>query len=149
MIRLTRQQYAELNQGNVRAVPRPAVETPAARELRRAIAAEKRERLELMLLDQIKAARLPVPERNAKIKGTSKGYQFDFVWAGHKQRLVVECHGLLYGEGQRGDHQNPKGIERDTQKLCEAVTLGWRYLAVTRAQIESGKAIEWIERLLR
>lgn len=143
MVRMTMQEYAALNRGDLP----PQVETPAARQLRREVAREKRERLEVMLLSQIRAARLPKPERNLRIKGTSKGWRYDLVYK--RARLVIEVMGLLYGAGERGGHQTPAGYQRDTVKAAEAVVLGWRYLAVTREQIEDGRAIFWIETLLR
>jgi len=149
MVRMTQTEYELMmkQRGDVRAVEQAQADTPAKKQLRREQAREKSERLELMLLNQINAAGLPKPKRNAVIEGTGKAYKFDFVWS--KQRLAVEIHGILYKPGERGGHQTPQGLQRDLTKLCEVAVQGWNYLAVTREHIESGQALAWIEQLLQ
>lgn len=128
-------------------------EPPARARLRKEQAREKRERLELMLLNQVRAADLPEPERDKPVlKGSHDrvfgyGFRFDFVF--RADRLLVEVHGLLHKREQAGGHQTHAGVSRDLQKLNMATVEGWRYLAVTREMIEDGRAIQWIEILLK
>jgi hypothetical protein len=47
-----------------------------------------------------------------------------------------------------GRHTRGAGFEVDCEKLNEAVLLGYRVLRVTTKHVESGDALEWIERAL-
>ena len=74
----------------------------------------------------------------------TRQWQFDF--AHPERKLAVEVDGLL--RTGVGAHQTAKGMRNDCEKLCEAVLLGWRVLRVVPAQVKSGEAIQWVERLL-
>jgi len=99
--------------------------------------------LEEVLAFQIKAKRLPPPDREyPAIPG--RRFRFDFAWP--IEKLLVEVQG---GTWIKGGHSTGAGIARDCEKGCIAVVQGWRVLHVTRDQIEAGKAIRWIEDILR
>ena len=99
--------------------------------------------LEEVLAFQIKAKRLPPPDREyPAIPG--RRFRFDFAWP--IEKLLVEVQG---GTWIKGGHSTGVGIARDCEKGCIAVVQGWRVLHVTRDQIEAGKAIRWIEDILR
>jgi very-short-patch-repair endonuclease len=99
--------------------------------------------LEEVLALQVRAMCLPVPEREyPAIPG--RKFKFDFAWPTWK--LLVEVQG---GTWIKGGHSTGVGIARDCEKGCLAVVGGWRVLHVTRDQIEAGKAIRWIESILR
>lgn len=127
--------------------------TTAAEQLKKARAKEKRERLELALLQQIRGVKLPEPERNKAIlkkdhgRAFGYGYKFDFVW--ERFKLTVEVQGILYEKGKRGGHQTPRGMMRDAHKCCSAVAEGWTVMLVTADLIESGFAIVCIERAIK
>ncbi len=122
--------------------------TPAE-TLKREQAKAKRESLELALLQQIRAAKLPEPERQALFHPTRK-WRADFAFRNLGSRLygmgyLVEVDG---GTWNGGRHTRGAGYEADCDKLNEAMLQGWRVLRVTGAHIKSGQAIEWIKRAL-
>ena len=98
--------------------------------------------LELLLLNRLDQAGLPLGE--TQVYGIpGRLFKFDRAWK--EQRVAVNVQGAIY---VRGGHSTGVGIERDCEVACLAALSGWRYLPVTRKQIESGKAIEWIARAL-
>lgn len=123
--------------------------TPAE-TLKREQAKAARERLELALLQQIRAARIDEPSRQYKFHAKRR-WAFDFAWTDLDPHfnaipgVAVEVDG---GTWSGGRHTRGAGYEKDCEKLNEAVCLGWRVIRVTGAHIKSGKAIEWIQRAL-
>jgi hypothetical protein len=98
--------------------------------------------LELLLLNRLERAGLPLGV--TQVYGVpGRLFKFDRAWK--EQRVAVDVNG---GTFVKGAHSTGVGIERDCEKACLAALAGWRYLPVTRKQIESGKAIEWIARAL-
>jgi very-short-patch-repair endonuclease len=63
-----------------------------------------------------------------------------------EQKIAVEVHG---GNWINGRHNRGAGMETDSEKICLLAGLGWRYLQVTAAQVREGKALKWIEQVLR
>ena len=59
--------------------------------------------------------------------------------------LAVECDGATWAQGR---HSRGSGIETDSEKVCLLAIQGYRTMRVTRRQIESGKALAWIESAL-
>lgn len=60
-------------------------------------------------------------------------------------QLAIECDGATWTNGR---HARGAGIETDCEKQNLLVTLGFRPMRFTKAQIKSGQALEWIERAL-
>ena len=127
--------------------------------------------LEATLAMQIRAAKLPAPERNYRFCAAHVGggnglrerlraaglndYEFDFAWPGEviawdrmkrEYRLAIEIDGLKPG-GKSG-HQTIQGALRDREKWMQGVGLGWLCFSVTGPQIKSGAALQLIDRLL-
>jgi len=98
--------------------------------------------LEDQLLLQIKAAGLPIPEREWLLHDRL-GYRLDFAW--WQERLAVEVDGATWAGGR---HNRGGGYEADRRKLNFAALLGWRVLGFTRSMIESGEALLAIEAAL-
>ena len=97
---------------------------------------------EQLLMTQLFWARLPEPTRELRpISG--RRFRADFSWP--DAMLIVEVEG---GTWIQGRHSRGKGFESDCEKQNLCVLDGWRYLRVTPAQIDSGKALEWIRRAL-
>ena len=71
-------------------------------------------------------------------------WRFDLAWPA--RCLAVEVDG---GAWVGGRHVRGLGVEKDCEKFAEAMLLGWRVLRVTPNQIKSGKAIAWLEKLLK
>lgn len=93
---------------------------------------------------QIAAAGLPEPIRQARII-PGRRFSFDFCWTA--QRLTVEVQGGLFLP--RGGHTTGMGVSRDCEKSAMALLEGYRPLAVTAAMVRDGRALAWIETLLR
>lgn len=70
-------------------------------------------------------------------------WRFDFAWPG--ERVALEVEG---GVWTRGRHNRPSGFIEDCEKYNEATADGWRVVRVTEELIESGRAVEWLQRLL-
>ncbi len=84
----------------------------------------------------------------------TRQWRFDF--ARPDLKIAVEVDGLrapwLYKseKGKKhhpGDHRSVEGVTKGCERAAEAMILGWRILRVTPAQVKSGQAIAWIERL--
>lgn len=96
--------------------------------------------LEESLAFQIRALRLPSPVREYRFHGSRK-WRADFAWP--ECRLLVEVEG---GTWTGGRHTRGAGFEKDVEKYNEAALDGWTVLRFTGRMIESGKAIQMIER---
>jgi len=115
--------------------------------------------LEDTLLFQIRAANLPIPEREyrfaARAVGLGKGvrerlkvanlqdWRFDFAWP--NIRLAAEIEG---GTWSKGRHVRGVGFENDCRKYNAAALMGWAVLRFTGGMIESGAALESLEQWL-
>lgn len=98
--------------------------------------------LERALAFDIKVYGLPEPEEEHRFHPTRK-WRFDFAWPA--QMVAAECEG---GTWVGGAHVRGKHFESDCEKYAEATLLGWRVLRVTGRQIEEGKAIQWLRKIL-
>ena len=105
-----------------------------------------------LLAFHCKAVGLPEPTRELKFHPKRK-WRFDLAWErkvngfGYSttQRLAVEVDG---GGFVNGRHSRGTGIEKDAEKFAEAAVLGWTVIRVTPRQVQNGKALKWIEKLL-
>ena len=99
---------------------------------------------ERALLTQIKWAGLPTPETEyAFAKGIGRKWSADFAWPDHQ--LLVEVDGGVY---IAGGHNRGAAYTDDRERDAEAMCLGYRVLRVTTGQVDSGQALDWVERLL-
>lgn len=115
---------------------------------RKGLSMSQRTKLEDALAFQIKAAGLPVPEREWRFHPTRR-WRFDFAWPGDKLAVEVEGGIWLPAQGKKGRHNTGKGIEEDMVKYNAAALLGWRVLRVSPGHVRSGEALQWIEGALR
>ena len=100
--------------------------------------------LEDTLLWQIKAAGLPMPEREYRaIKG--RKFRFDFAWTEPNHKLLVEVNGGTYTQGA---HSTGQGIARDYEKANLAVLQGWRVLSFDGKSVKDGTAVDVIRQAL-
>ncbi len=87
-----------------------------------------------------------------KIGGWCREYQFhptrkwraDFAWIG--AMLLVEIEGAVYVQGR---HSRGAGMEADCEKYSEAACLGFKVIRVTTRMVKNGKALDYIQRILR
>lgn len=116
--------------------------------------------LEEALLIQIKAARLPLPEREYRFAalatgGIGKGvrqrlkaerlqdWRFDFAWP--ELMLAVEVEG---GGWTQGRHNRGEGFLADLKKYGAGQRLGWTIYRTAGELIKSGEALQTIEHLI-
>lgn len=93
--------------------------------------------IEALLALQIRALKLPVPERNYRWM-TGRRYEWDFAYPDRK--IAIEVQGMV--------HRIKSKWERDIFKRAYGLLDGWRVLEVSGETIRSGVAIQWIEKLL-
>lgn len=99
--------------------------------------------LEDELFWQIKVANLPLPERHVKLI-PGRQFEHDFVW--RKQKIAVEVQGGIWIQS---GHSTGQGILRDCEKLNLVVLQGYKPLLVTKQMIADGRALNYIEELLK
>ena len=98
--------------------------------------------LEATLLFQFRAYGLPAPEREYRFR-PERRWRFDFAFLDNK--VAVEVEGGVWANGR---HTRGSGFENDCRKYAEAAIQGWRVIRVTGGMVESGEAIQLIERAL-
>jgi len=95
--------------------------------LRRAVPTDPkltRSEAERLLLDLIRAARLPTPATNVKIHG----HEVDFLWP--TQRLIVEVDGFAF-------HSTRAAFERDRVRDADLTQAGYRVIRITWRRLTS------------
>ena len=102
-----------------------------------------RSHLEDTLYLQLRAAKLPLPQRQFRFHPTRK-WVLDFAWT---DRLVgVEVNGGTY---TRGAHSRHWGQKRDCEKNNAALLEGWVVFAFTSDMVTSGAALATLTKALR
>jgi very-short-patch-repair endonuclease len=96
--------------------------TAALRKAIRTDPSLTRSEAERRLLELIRAARLLMPEANARLNG----YEVDFLW--REQRLIVEVDGYAF-------HSSRRSFERDRRRDADMAAAGWRVVRVTWRQL--------------
>ena len=99
--------------------------------------------LELLLLNRLERAGLPLGEAGQQIIPGRK-FSYDRIWRevdGRPVKVCVEVQGATF---VKGGHSTGLGIERDAEKACLAAVHGWRYLPVTKHMILDGRAVRMI-----
>ena len=98
--------------------------------------------LEEALAFQVKAVRIPQPEREYRF-APPRRWRFDMAWP--DQMVAVECEG---GVWTRGRHTRGAGFIADCEKYNTAALQGWKVLRFTSEHIHRGDALVMIERAL-
>lgn len=98
--------------------------------------------LEETLLWQIKRAGVEVPIQEHRFHPVRR-WRLDFAWPDRK--FAVECEGATWAGGR---HTRGSGFAKDCEKYNTAAVDGWLILRFTKDQIESGWALELIEKVL-
>lgn len=94
--------------------------------------------LEEQMAFQLKAAKIPFVREFRPIP--TRRWRVDFLI---DDRLVVECEGGVWTQGR---HNRGKGFIHDCEKYSELLIAGYRVLRMTAEHIESGQALQWVER---
>ena len=113
------------------------------KEVKKAKAKEKREKLERKYLEGLDQAGLPIGVEQHKFHPTRK-WMFDRAWP--DRMLAVEIDG---GTWSGGRHTRGSGYEKDCEKLNEAALLGWTVLRFTSNMVCDGRAMETTREALR
>ena len=66
-------------------------------------------------------------------------WRFDFAFI--KEKVAIEVQGGIHVNGR---HNRGAALEKEYEKLNEAVILGWRVLMVTDSHIKSGNVLSWL-----
>jgi len=123
-----------------------------AERLSQANARANKDKHEVPMAIQVRAAGLPEPERDYRFGaiaagGVGKGmrarlakaklrdWRFDFAWPEHHVALEIE------GAAGRGRHTTAKGYKEDCRKYNEGTRLGWAVYRVTGDMVHSGEAL--------
>jgi len=92
---------------------------------------------------QLRAERITGWEREYRFHPTRK-WRFDFAFKG--LMLAVEIEGGVF---IRGGHVRGALYEDNCEKYAEALCLGWKVIRVTTRMVRNGKALDYIQRILR
>lgn len=103
------------------------------------------------LVFQCKAVGLPEPLREFRFHHKRR-WRFDLAWTFQPDRQVylvaVEIDGGAFLPGG-SRHTRGAGYREDCEKLAEAACLGWRVIRILPEHVTNGKAIAWLEKLLK
>jgi very-short-patch-repair endonuclease len=91
---------------------------------------------ELLLAVQLEQAGIPFVR---EYRFCERRWRFDF--ALQADSLAIEVEG---GSFVAGRHTRGAAFEGDCEKYARALIAGWRVLRVTPAQVEDGRALEWV-----
>ena len=100
-------------------------------------------KLEDLLEYQIKAFKLPAPEREYRFHPTRR-WRLDFAWP--ELKFACEVEGGIYTGGR---HVRPKGFEADLEKYGEAMKLGWDVYRCSARMVRTGEAVGMIEQMIK
>lgn len=103
--------------------------------------------LEILLLEQIRQARLPEPEQQVAII-PKRRYRFDFAYP--RLKVAIEVDGGTWkrtSQGRSAGHAHPARITLDNEKRNLARLLGWRVFQVDTTAVHDGSALEIVRRL--
>jgi very-short-patch-repair endonuclease len=116
---------------------------PRKTELERLTAKAKSEKWQQLMAMQLAASGIKF--RPQYTWHTSRKFSADFV-VGNYGNLIVEVDGGLF---INGGHTRGARREYDYERDAEAMMLGFRVLRVSPRQVKQGKAIQWIQELLK
>ena len=104
--------------------------------------------IELLLLEQIRQARLPEPEQQVAII-PKRRYRFDFAYP--HLMVAIEVDGGTWKQTNRGrsaGHAHPARITHDNEKRNLARLLGWRVFQFDTTAINDGSALEMVRQVI-
>ena len=95
---------------------------------------------ELLLATQLEQAGIPYVREF--VAAAPRKYRWDFYLG---DDLLVEIDG---GAWVGGRHVRGSGVESDAEKSAMAAIRGYRFIRVTPAQVDDGRALAWIQQAL-
>lgn len=115
--------------------------TTVAAQLKKHEERAKRERLELAMLQQLKALKLDLGMVREWKFDEVRAWRFDFAWPARLMALEVE--GGIWSEGR---HVRARGFIADAEKYANAAIYGWRVIRASGDQVLNGSAAAWMQR---
>jgi hypothetical protein len=98
-----------------------------------------------VLVQQIRAARLPEPVREYRFDGPGgRRWRLDCAWV--HALLAVEIQGSEFAQGR---HNRGVGMAQDYEKYNAALLDGWAVILVTGGQVRNGYALDLLTQVLR
>lgn len=95
-------------------------------------------RLERMMVQQLTLTKAPDYIREHQFD-TERKWRFDFAWP--VMKIAIEVEG--------GVHRIKGRFKGDIEKYNEAMLQGWSVIRVAQDEIKGGRAIAWLERLIK
>ncbi len=90
---------------------------------------------------------MPQPHRQYLwARELGRDFRADFAFP--VQRVLVEVQGGIWMPSGRGAHSGGAAIEKDIEKAQYAARLGWWWVPITEKDIDSGRALEVVQRVL-
>jgi hypothetical protein len=99
----------------------------------------------LSLERQCQLVGLPTPSVEVYF-AKPRRWRFDLAW--EERRFACEIEGGVFMKGG-SRHSRGKGFENDCEKYAEALIRGWRVLRVTTDMVRDGRALNYLERILK
>lgn len=99
----------------------------------------------LSLDRQCQLAGLPMPVTEYRF-APPRRWRFDLAWESLRFACEIEG-GVFMAGGSR--HSRGRGYENDCEKYAEALCRGWRVLRVTTDMVRDGRALNYLERILK
>lgn len=113
-------------------------------ELKREVAKAAREKLELAMLQQLKALGLDrYVEKQYKFH-RARQWRLDFAWPA--KCIALEVDGGTFTGGR---HVRGEGYAKDCEKHAHAMLIGYRVFRATAEQVKDGTAAHWIEQAIK
>lgn len=95
----------------------------------------------MTLYQQIHFALLPEPVEEYRFE-PSRRWRFDYAYP--EIKVAIEIEGAVYAQGR---HTRGRGFENDCRKYNHAALLGWRILRFSTGMVDSGEALDAVEKL--
>ncbi len=139
-LHMTREAFAELEKRGTVRVHR-IKDDDCDQNIGPALPVKHRSPAEELFAQQIRAAGLPEPRREAVLVA-GRRWRWDFAFPS----IAIEIQGGIW---KRGGHTTGKGITRDCEKACAAALAGYRTLFFTTAMVRNGTAIALLKQALK
>lgn len=99
--------------------------------------------MKVPLLMQFQVAKVPAPVTEYRFHPVRR-WRFDYAWPEISLALEVDGGGFVQGRHGRGT-----GIEKDCEKYNAALVEGWKVLRVTPRHVHDGRALAWVQEMLK
>lgn len=116
-----------------------------AAQIKKAEQKAKRESLELLFKQHLKAVGLKDGWQCEYLFHPTRKWRFDFAWPDMKLAVEVEG-GTEWGDSR---HSKGDGFDKDAEKYNTAAAMGWTLFRFSAKMIRTGKAIQFVEDFIK